>query len=246
MSLDGNQASLSKSSNETILASTTLKVYSANYYVSGSGYDNVIMAYSSKNQTVAEALGSSGMSFTYWDAVVVSVQDGNYVVTQIITSSTTKSTLVVPQNGFIVLVNSSFENEIANVTVGMNVTSDFDFTKKISNTSGIGNLSFGKKVSLKPSYDNSNNLNIVEGADTRDLIEVNLYDYGTSINSMYDSNSKYPGFQQDGGTKSLSSLAEYNFNFGNNVTTDIDMIIKEFSDIISIAINKVLQPGIYS
>lgn len=65
---------------------------------------------------------------------------------------------------------------------------------------------------------------IVTGADTSELVRINLYDYGSNINDNYNSNKNYPGFQQDNGTTTLnanSSLSLYAFNFGNNITEDL-------------------------
>lgn len=77
-------------------------------------------------------------------------------------------------------------------------------------------------VRYKPASVSSAKLETVQGADTRDLIEVNLYDYGTNINEKYNGDKKYPGFQQDNGTgTSSTSLSLYAFNFGNNITSDL-------------------------
>lgn len=75
----------------------------------------------------------------------------------------------------------------------------------------------------KPAKDNSSKLTIVPSADTDGLIEVNLYDYGNNINDLYETDSKYPGFQQEYGSTSVgSSLSRWaSFNFGNNITNDL-------------------------
>ncbi len=81
---------------------------------------------------------------------------------------------------------------------------------------------YATAAATKPTKDNSNKLTIVQGADTSNLIEINLYDYGTNINDKYSSDHKYPGFQQDNGTTSnYSYLSLYGFNFGNNITADL-------------------------
>ena len=203
-----------------------LTIYATNYY--SSAYNNAILAYSNASgQTVANVL-STTMSYTYWTALVVENQNGNYVVNNIIGSGSPKNTLVVPQNGFIILVNDSTSiAAISQVIVGAIVTSNFDFTNQNYNPAGLGTLSFSMEVDAgeeKPTIDNSSKLHIVEGADTKDLIEVNLYNYGTAINSMYDQNKKYPGFQQNGGTKNISTFDEYSFNFGDNITAEISNI----------------------
>ena len=229
MSLDDNISSTSIES-RALTVYTSLKVYSVNYYPgAGIGYDNAVIAYSTTGQTVEKALGSSGMSFLYWNAIVVSYQNGSYVVTNIIGSGTAKNTLVIPLNGFILIVNDQeSKNAIASVTTGSTVTANFTIPGQKYNTSGIGTLSFSKEIdsgTLKPSINNTDNLHIVLGADTKELIEVNLYDYGTGINSKYKENNKYPGFQQGGGTTTFSSFSEITFNFGDNITSEIDDIV---------------------
>ena len=44
-------------------------------------------------------------------------------------------------------------------------------------------------------------LTVVESADTSELIEVNLYDYNSKINTLYEENNNYPAFQQEYGSK---------------------------------------------
>ena len=207
---------------------SNITVYSVNYY--SSSYNNVIMAYSNvANRQVYQALNISigRMSFKYWTAVVVEYQDSNYVVTNIISDESAKNTLVVPQNGFILLLHSNYKTGVSGVTIGSIVTSNFDFTSQKYNTSGVGTLTFSTPKdtgTLKPTVDNTSKLHIINGANTKDLIEVNLYDYGTGINNKYNENSKYPGFQQNGGTKEVASLGEYKFNFGDNITSEISDI----------------------
>lgn len=75
---------------------------------------------------------------------------------------------------------------------------------------------------------------------TSEFIELNLYDYGSNINDLYNNNknqsytdgngntkytSKYPGFQWNGGayTKSYYDRHEVDFiDFGNSMITDMD------------------------
>lgn len=71
-------------------------------------------------------------------------------------------------------------------------------------------------------------MNIVPSADTDELIEVNLYNYGDNINTLYSNNNKYPGFQQEGGESDGSKL-QYS-NFGNNVTEDRDAGINNLTN----------------
>lgn len=74
----------------------------------------------------------------------------------------------------------------------------------------------------KPDKDNSDNLTVIESADTDGLITVNLYDYNSNINDKYNENSEYPAFQQDGGTDTIgSAFSNGSFNFGNIITSDL-------------------------
>lgn len=70
---------------------------------------------------------------------------------------------------------------------------------------------------------NRGKLTIVESADTSELIEVNLYDYDSKINTLYEENNNYPAFQQEYGSKRVGdSFSKWaSFNFGNNITSDL-------------------------
>lgn len=98
---------------------------------------------------------------------------------------------------------------------------------EVFETESTGVSTFALNNPVKPSIDNSSKLSTITGVDTRDLIEINLYDYGTNINENYVKNKKYPGFQQNGGTKVANSTSltdGNNFNFGDTITTDIEEI----------------------
>lgn len=77
--------------------------------------------------------------------------------------------------------------------------------------------------------DSADGLHRVSGADTRGLITLNLYNYGSGstgkdINEQYRENPKLPGFQSNGGTSDIPSLKAFRsteyFNFGDIVTCD--------------------------
>ncbi len=116
----------------------------------------------------------------------------------------------------------------ASVTEGDIVNVSFDPTTVNSGykSSGYGTISFSPSSELvlgKEEKDNTDELHIAESVDTYNLITVNLYDYGSNINDYYKKDTyEYPGFQQDYGTRTtLSSILQYNFNFGNTVTADL-------------------------
>lgn len=77
-----------------------------------------------------------------------------------------------------------------------------------------------RKGKLSAEDRSTSKLDVVKGADTRDKIEVNLYDYGANINEKYESNKKYPGFQQEKGQNTSIANTSYS-NFGNNITADL-------------------------
>ncbi|MCI6569477.1 MAG: LPXTG cell wall anchor domain-containing protein [Dysosmobacter sp.] len=172
--------------------------------------------------SVRDKLGS-GMSYTYWDVIVVEKDSsGKLYVAQYVTANGDKQDYKASTaDGFVLLLY----NTSVNVAVGQAVTVDFNYkTTGDYNSSGYGTVSFGSDGSPKPVKDNSDKLEIVQGADTRDLIEVNLYDYGTNINDLYNSdNNKYPGFQQEFGSLDVGDSFNkwMSFNFGNNITSDL-------------------------
>lgn len=162
----------------------------------------------------------NGMAFTYWDAIVVESVNGTLYVSQIITDDVPKSDVkATTDDGFVLLLY----NTDVDVTVGDVVTVSFDYKQTTGYAaSGYGTAVFSDPsapIQAKPVKDNTEKLDTVEGASTREFITVNLYDYGTNINEKYEQNKNYPGFQQEGGQKTVSSAA--NSNFGNNITADL-------------------------
>lgn len=171
--------------------------------------------------SVRDKLGA-GMSYTYWDVIVVEKDsNGKLYVAQYVTADGSKLDYkATSADGFVLLLY----NMSVNASVGDEVTVDFNYkTSGAYNGTGYGTVSFGTASKLKPAKDNSGKLTIIKGADTRDIIEVNLYDYGANINDLYNSNSNYPGFQQEyGSTKVGDTFSQWSsFNFGNNITADL-------------------------
>ncbi len=165
-------------------------------------YTQAVTTLVSGNRTV----GSLGMSFTYWNMYVVSKDSSGYYVSSINTNDVTKANYT-PGDGFILLLY----NNTWNVKVGDRVAVDFDMTGTHAyKASGYGSV-------------NINPLIPIQAVDTSEFIELNLYNYGNLINSKYNSNKNYPGFQQEYGTTSIgTTLGQGSFNFGNNITVDYD------------------------
>ena len=162
--------------------------------------------------SVSEKLGN-GMSFTYWNVIVVEKNSSGklYVDKYETDDGDKRGYQASTADGFVLLLY----NTSVNVKVGDKVTVSFDYKASGAyNSAGYGTVSF---------RNNSDKLDIVTGADTRELIEVNLYDYNSSINTLYKSNHKYPGFQQDQGSINVGSSFNrfQSFNFGNNITADL-------------------------
>lgn len=67
---------------------------------------------------------------------------------------------------------------------------------------------------------------VVTSASTSDFVDLNLYDYGSNINTKYNSDNKYPGFQWNGGAY-VKNGSTYNrhtidfIDFGNSLITDL-------------------------
>lgn len=192
---------------------SSIDVYQANIYTNA--LTTVVYGGSVKDVL------NSGMAFSSWDAIIIEKIGNELQVSAVYANNleSKQSLKATTSEGFVLLVRQGSTDyaKIADVRVGQYVAVDsagFYQTKNAS-TNTIGTITF----SADPVH--NSNLTIVEGADTRDLIEVNLYDYGSNINDPYKRNSKYPGFQQDGGTSSVTSLGPFAMNFGNNITADL-------------------------
>lgn len=172
--------------------------------------------------SVQDKLGS-GMSFKYWDAVFVEKDtDGRLYISKVVTAEVSKLSYKASTSDGFVLLLYDFTPDFT-LEAGQIVTVDFNYKSTSgTSTSGFGNVVFSTKTRDDPAKDNTELLTVVEGADTKELIEVNLYNYGTNINDKYNSDKKYPGFQQDNGTKSnYTTFSAFGFNFGNNITEDL-------------------------
>lgn len=201
---------------ETLEVKDSISVYQVNAYK-----DALTTMIHSK--TVGE--WKLGMHFTNWDAIYVEKHtDGKLYVKEYEKKGKEKDDSPVPEGGFILLIYDT----TVNVSVGDEVLVDFDYLKAegAQTSKAYGTVSFGSN--LKPKEEKSNDVTELELkhlADTRNWIEINLYDYGDNINEPYKQNKNLPGFQQENGTTGLSastsSLISGHFNFGNNITADL-------------------------
>lgn len=65
----------------------------------------------------------------------------------------------------------------------------------------------------------------ISSASTKEFINLNLYDYNSSINANYNSNNSWPGFQWNGGAYNNGSYTRRKIDyidFGNSMITDRD------------------------
>ncbi len=209
--------------------SVSVNIYAVNSYTTSTSNYAPVIVYggSASSLSVTDERG-----FYYWMGIVVECDSsGNYYVASVntdytSTGSTTKYNLSASSaNGFVVFIwagyGTEYEAALNNISAGDSVSVNFDYKTKTSDSNTvIGTVTFGGSV--LEDKDNSEELHIVESADTYDLISINLYDYGSNINEMYTGNSEYPGFQQNGGTHTtFTSLSASMLNFGDSVTKDI-------------------------
>lgn len=212
--------------------SNVITVYQSNIYSITGG--TMVLYNGGTSVRTVNSYQKCNMAFSYWRIITVEKKNGLFEVASIDLSygkDVNHSNAEVPQGGFLVLVhedNADDFSKCSKISVGdrVELSSSF-YTQTNSSSNGIGFLTFELGPKQKAEKDNSSKLTVVPGADTRDLIEVNLYDYGSNINTLYTGNNKYPGFQQDSGTKTIKDPSENptlntnSFNFGNNITSDL-------------------------
>lgn len=167
-------------------------------------------------KTVKEAAPNGG-GMTWWGGYVVESQDGGYVITRILEAKPSKENEVIPTGGFILFFHNHAPNE---AWIGKSIDIDFDYTKpeinQTTNAQGFGSIWIS---GIKPKPEKNNGLQPIAAAETKDIIEINLYDYNANINNRYGRDTRYPGFQQDTGGADIPKSGEY--NFGNMVTADL-------------------------
>lgn len=141
-----------------------------------------------------------------------------------------KEDIVVPANSIVFLVskeqNTTDYNALLEAKKGAKITLNLknSITTAKSSTTSLGTITVTSGNGTKKTQnDNSSKLNPFSGENTRNLITVNLYNYKSNINTNYNSNKYYPGFQQPGGTTvahSLSLTDLDNFNFGDTIADE--------------------------
>lgn len=180
--------------------------------------------------TVALVYGNSGTvlsvtsaSFTYWTAVVAEVEGRNFVIREIIPKGQSKASVELKGDKLILFFYDEKVQKPEAACKGAYVQVDFDYKSiaKGCDPNGYGTVTFLRD---KPAVNNQ--VPTVSAASTKDIIEINLYDYGTNINDKYHADAdktQYPAFQQSAGSGqdiNLNSKWGGSYNFGDNVTAD--------------------------
>lgn len=198
----------------TFAVGSSVNIHQVNsYQTSGSGLASTTIVYGGtiSNKLSGNVLGN----MLYWDAYVIEKSSAGFYVSQIVKSGTAKASLKAStSDGFIVLVHSSFASWSAELGDWVEVSFDYK-TKASYKAAGYGTVTV-------VDTDNSSKLSTVKSADTRELIEVNLYDYdATKINTKWSENNQYPGFQWPTGVTSDEKLTTQNdYSFGDNIVAD--------------------------
>ncbi len=205
---------------QSLAITSAITVYQINSYTSAANF----ISYGGNTQRF------TSMSFTYWDVYFFEfVENKTYKCYNAITTYVVKNNHSPVSNGFLLYIYNGNANGLA---VGDYVTIDFALATKEYNASGVGNISKGSAppapydpFSTIPNNEDDVQLDpdIVE---TKSFLTINLFDYGNGINTLYNSDQDYPGFQQEYGAiynggyttmKRISAAA----NFGNNITADL-------------------------
>lgn len=216
----------------------TFTVHQTNNFSITNGSGNTLVYGSSANKKIYDLLKpATTNTFRTWTTIIIEYINGEYVVRDKLTSVTeeenlndyviNKRNVVVPENGFVFMVwdkNPDF-NRATEVAIGSKVTFNLEneFNKSISNKNGVGTISFSQPT---PKSSKDYNFEKITTVDTKDLIEINLYDYGTNINEKHLKEDKYyPAFIQSGGSKYIYDLdSTKSFGFGDMISVDGDNI----------------------
>lgn len=163
-----------------------------------------------------DVMGNNARNFSWWHAIVVDKKDNGYYVSEINREQPFDKWDIRPQTkeGFVLMVQSD-RDALAAVAVGQSVQiTPFGFYDRAPTVSStpLGTLTFTTPK------DNTQQLDTVPSASTKDWITINLFNYGENINTMWESDTKYPGFQ----SPEQSAIADAGrMDFGNSITAEI-------------------------
>lgn len=167
----------------------------------------------------------SDTSSLAWNIVIVVEPENGVLKVKEVNSRTGKDEnkrgMTVASGGFFVVPISGIT---ISAEVGDTVTASSDFWNTDQqygyNASGYGTLTFTSSAEAYPRQDKNNNVATVESADTSQIINVNLYNYGSNINEKWRNDYNYPGFQYPGGA-TTGGLGRWNMAYGDNIVADV-------------------------
>ncbi len=209
--------------------SNSIQIYSMNKM--GSAHKAVLVY--AEEGTVESV--TDGDAFTWWTALVAEKEEEDFVVTEIIPpgndTGDEKQAIALTENKIVIFVQ---EDRAEKIQEGDCVQADFDYKSLPAGDEpkGYGLVSFAAEraaaVEAKEKPVFNHGLKPISSAETKDIVEINLYDYGTSINNKYKENPNnktlYPAFQQSAGAPNsevnLTSVWGSAYNFGDNITAD--------------------------
>lgn len=201
------------------------KVTSVNQMTANSN-DNKCALFHGDNKLIRDI---STSTFLYWSGCVVGWQNERYEVIKLLKNGESKANEKIPEGGCILFFygdegKAYKEGDI----VEFALTKPFNELPQGAVRGGYGTVFIGDTL-IAPKEPKDNQVTTVsDRASTAGLININLYDYGSNINDLYKSDHRYPGFQDDGGTKTIDlnsgSLwgAKGSYNFGGNIVADLN------------------------
>ncbi|MCI8559215.1 MAG: hypothetical protein HFI19_15975 [Lachnospiraceae bacterium] len=201
------------------------KVTSVNQMTANSN-DNKCALFHGDNKSIRDI---STSTFLYWSGCVVGWQNERYEVIKLLKNGESKANEKIPEGGCILFFygdegKAYKEGDI----VEFALTKPFNELPQGAVRGGYGTVFIGDTL-IAPKEPKDNQVTTVsDRASTAGLININLYDYGSNINDLYKSDHRYPGFQDDGGTKTIDlnsgSLwgAKGSYNFGGNIVADLN------------------------
>lgn len=175
--------------------------------------------------------GVTSWGFYYWSAILIEPDaNGRLYVADMITAKGTKNT-TSPQtsNGLVLMLwHDEFPPSTFGISVGDTVVIEgFDYqtnAQTLYNGTSLGTVSFYTGIDYRaPSV--VTETSTTKPVSTSEFVDLNLYDYNGSINSNYNKDHDWPGFQWNGGAYHKSG-ASYNrraidfIDFGNSLITN--------------------------
>ena len=213
----------------------TIKYQNTYDFTTAQSGNGTVFGFTESDTTLGDLLSSTSYFYPFTIIVAQRQSDNTFRVVSINNSfNTIRTSLEIPGESLVFMVSKDDKtgsptnaSAVSNVSVNDIVTvslNNSSLTGSAKSNSGVGTITFAPAGKEKPAKDNNSSLHVIAGADTDELIEVNLYDYGKLINEKYSDDGTYPGFQQPGGTtaEQAADLDDGdNYNFGDTISTSI-------------------------